>query len=391
MKLFACPAPWRRFWPSIAFATTVALAGCGPTIDKLAPVAAQPKTPVARNITNFSASLQCMDNLLAAKPRKRIRLSATPISDDTKRIYVGADDMLISAVNQMNRRSRAFVFLDQPLIREGSLYELQTVDPKRRDDAIWPHYYIRGSISQLDDGVRDLSYNGSYYADDTGSEDLSSVRPSGGRSNSVVSVDLHLVAYPSREVLPGASVSNSMVVTERGFGSGFTGRIAKGTLGLTLQIDSLESNGQAVRNLIELATIELLGRFSGVPYWECLSLDTTLARKNARKEYKHALSGEAASIREAQQHLLELGWLSTTPTGRLDSNTKHVLSQFQAKHGLIASGRPDFDTLAALRKAVAALNAPKKRKPKPKTVTVAPARTPDTSGYRNISEYIGGG
>ena len=40
---------------------------------------------------------------------------------------------------------------------------------------------------------------------------------------------------------------------------------------LTIKMSRVESVGQAVRNLIELGTLELLGRHSGLPYWECLS------------------------------------------------------------------------------------------------------------------------
>lgn len=384
---------WRQITGSILGATLL-LTGCGPTIDRLAPVAAQPKTPVARNFTNFSASLQCMDRLFAAKKQRRIRLSATPISDDTKKIYVGADDMLISAINRMNRRSRAFVFLDQPLIREGSLYELQTLDPKTRNKAIKPQYYIRGSISQLDDSTRRLSGNGYYSADDTQVQDFSYVRPSGSRTNSVVTVDLHLVAFPSREVLPGASVSNSMVVTKRSFGTGFTGRIVKGSLGLTLQIDSMESNGQAVRNLIELATIELLGRFAGVPYWDCLSLEDTNARLASRKEHVQVFKGETSSILEAQRHLVALGRMTGPPTGTLDRETRRILGQFQAENGLIASGLADFDTIALLRQVLAAqtkrARVPAKTAPKRKPLPMPVPAPVDTSGYKNISEYLTG-
>lgn len=387
----------------------VGLAACG-RIDRLAPVAAQPKTPVARNFTSFTPSLQCMDGLLTARGRPAVRLSSTPIYDRTKQVPVAADDMLINAVNQMNRRSQAFVFLDQPLIREGSLFELQTIDPKLKHRPPTPDYYIRGAISQLDNGVQSGRVNLDYTLFDRPELGLAEFGGSVSRSKSVVTVDLHLVRYPSREVLPGASVSNSMVVTRRGFGTGLTGLVTEGTLGLALQVDRLESNGQAARNLIELGVLELLGRFSQVPYWECLAQPTTDARSAARAEHLHHGRPGTAQRREAAELLARLGRLPKALDSRNASAKRNraaasrAIAKFQAEVGLIASGEPDFDTLEALRAAIAERDAhaqaPDKQAPANAVANINAVVSKTTEnvgeaielpeGYRDIGYFLTG-
>ncbi|MCE0503918.1 CsgG/HfaB family protein [Roseivivax sp. GX 12232] len=379
---------------NVGFFLCAALAACG-RVDRLAPVAAQPKTPVARNFTSFTPSLQCMDGLLTARGRPAVRLSSTPIYDRTKQVPVAADDMLINAVNQMNRRSQAFVFLDQPLIREGSLFELQTIDPKLKHRPPTPDYYIRGAISQLDNGVQSGRVNLDYTPFDKPERGLAELGGSVSRSKSVVTVDLHLVRYPSREVLPGASVSNSMVVTRRGFGTGLTGLVTEGTLGLALQVDRLESNGQAARNLIELGVLELLGRFAEVPYWECLARPETDARRAARAEQAHHARPGTAQRREAAKHLAQLDRLPGAPSARnVSANRDRVavsraIAKFQAEVGLIASGEPDFDTLQALRVAVAKRNARAHTPVKPvPTNSGARLKVVTSESTRNVGEAI---
>ena len=174
-----------------------------------APLAAQPDTRASRNFTSFSGALRCMDDMLVNAGKPRVILSSTDIPDRTKKIAVGADDMLVNAIGHMNRRSRTYVFQDQGLVRDGGLIDFR-ITPKKNVPR--PDYYIRGSISQLDsnamrdDAGLDLEREGSNGAG------LLNGGFSRGRTVSVVSVDLHLVKFPSRQVVPGLSVSNSMAV-----------------------------------------------------------------------------------------------------------------------------------------------------------------------------------
>jgi len=344
----------------------------------LTPTIAEPKTPVARNITSFGPSLKCMDNLLLQAHRPRTRITSTQLPDRTKKVAVGANDMLINAVNQMNRRSNAFIFIDQGITKSstGHLLEIEVPDSKAKVQPLKPQFYIRGSISQLDTDVHKSQANvGIEVADeDLRIEDGSGLFQ-GGRS--IVTVDLHLVAFPSRQILPGASVSNSMVVTKKRFGSEFSGDVAKLGIGVLFQIDNMESTGQAVRNLIELGLIELLGQHSNVPYWECLSLDSTNAQKSAIKEHVHVSEDNRVHIKEAQTLLIQIRRLSGTPTGKMDAETTRALAVFQKDVGLIANGKPNFDTMRALRAAT-----PKQTQKTPKSVPN------DTGDFRSINVFL---
>ncbi|MEE2944700.1 MAG: hypothetical protein VX444_05965, partial [Pseudomonadota bacterium] len=137
-----------RGWTSIVFIAATTLANCGVTPPRLAPEIAQPNTRPARNFTSFDAPLRCMDGLLQGK--RTIKVSSTGIPDKTRRISVGGDDMLINAINRMTRTSRAYVFLDQGIVKDGGLIDLSITQGKKEPR---PDYYIRGSISQLDSSV----------------------------------------------------------------------------------------------------------------------------------------------------------------------------------------------------------------------------------------------
>ncbi|MEO1538393.1 MAG: peptidoglycan-binding domain-containing protein [Pseudomonadota bacterium] len=301
-----------------------------------------------------------MDRLLSKKRRGPITLSSSGIPDQTGSIRVGADDMLINALNRMTRTSRAYVFLDQDLISEGGLIGLmvEKKNPPR------PSYYLRGSISQVDADVaeRDVSVSPDHDVYDSNESTQGTLSTT--RQLEVVSVDLHLVQYPSRRVVPGASVSNSMVVRKRSWGVSAYGLINVTGIDASLQIDRIESPGQAVRNLIEVGLIELIGRHAGVPFWNCLAVPETNAQANSIREHSFQRRTETERVTEAQVALIRLGRLGGTPSGRVDTATRSAIASFQAHENLLVNGIVDFDTWQRLMQRVAVL-AVVKPDPKP--------------------------
>lgn len=330
---------WTRRFVACVVVFGFGLAGCTPLTPNLAQRTAQPQTPAARNFTSFSASLRCMDDLLLAAKRTRTLISSTGLPDRTNKLNVGADDMLLNAINHMNRKSRTYVFVDQSLERDSGQIAIYT--PK--DTAVSPNPYVRGAISQIDSNV--ASSKLTINADDEGGTSLTRAGDKSiGRGMTIVTVDMHLVSFPDKTVVPGSSIANSMVVTTRGFGVGATGLINVTALDANLSINRVESLGQAVRNLVELGAIELVGRHANVPYWECLNIPAVKQRRTNHKEIVFSSADKPLRIPEVQRMLQTLGYYSGEVTGIVDQRTRDSISHFQAGHGLIATGDLNYDT-----------------------------------------------
>jgi peptidoglycan hydrolase-like protein with peptidoglycan-binding domain len=349
------------------------LSACTPLTPNVAQRAAQPKVPAARNFTSFSASLRCMDDLLAGAKRPRVLISSTGIPDLTNKLYVGADDMLLNAINQMNRKSKSYLFIDQSLEKEVGQIAIYT--PKKTDTN--PKLYIRGAISQIDSSVAssslklDAEHIGSGNSDQIGTADNTI-----GRGLTVVTVDMHLVAWPSKTVIPGSSVANSMVVTSRSFGLGASGTIDVTALDAALTITRVESLGQAVRNLVELGAIELIGRHANVPYWECLNIPAVKQRRTNRKEIVFSSADKPFRIPEVQKMMIQLGYYSGDVTGVVDQRTRDSISHFQASHGLIATGDLNYDTYQHLLEKTKGFQLRRRTAPPPKPMPTQIITTP---------------
>lgn len=288
--------------------------------------------------------------MLASYGRKRTLISSTGINDLSKKIYVGADEMLLNAINKTNRKSGSYVFLDQSFEKEVGQLEWLSPTKTRRT----PQFYFRGAITQLDTNTindeanlsLDLS-NAPHPLTINGGA-LKSASPSINRGVSIVSVDIHLVSYPDKIVLRGGSVANSMVVTSKTFGTGSSGLIKLTGYNLSITFNRVESIGQAVRNLVELGVIELLGRHAKVPYGQCLNIEPANEKLENAKRNDFLTTPNSAKISQSQDMLKKLGYLKTSPTGLMDRNTHAAISKFQADKGLIATGNLSFATYSQL-------------------------------------------
>lgn len=291
-----------------------------------------------------------MDNLLAASKRPRILISSSKINDLSKKISVGADEMLLNAINHMNIKSGAYVFQDQSFSRDfGQLVLLSPTEDQEQ-----PRFYFRGAITQVDANIvndafkADLDFTNAPHPLTIKGGALGNISPNINRGVSIVSVDLHLVSYPDKIVLPGGSVANSMVVTEKGFGTGGSGLIKLTGYNLTLSFNRVESVGQAVRNLIELGTIELLGRHAKVPYWQCLNIEPANEKLENLKRSTYIATPKTISVLETQRMLSKLDFYHKQPDGRMNMATHAALAKFQADKDLIATGDLNYDVYARL-------------------------------------------
>lgn len=292
--------------------------------------AQQPRTAAVRNIGSFSEALRCMDAMFEAHGKRDIYITTAGIPDATGLIATGTKEMFISAVSRMSARSNAFRFVDYDITQLDVQVLSEMVG--LRNDFVAPSYYIRGAITQLDSSVLSSSQSAS----------LSLARIDLGVSSdqvvSVVSMDLNVGRLVTRQILSGLSANNSIAVVRSGRGADVGGLIGKAGLSFSVSLDKSEGFAQAVRNLVELSTIEVLGKLARVPYWECLSIEPTnpAFRREARQWFDLMPPGERSSFVEAA--LIRSGHLR--PGSR---DLAPAIAHYQADADLVPSGRVDFE------------------------------------------------
>jgi len=320
------------------------LVGCMPKTDNVL-VVAQPKARPMRNMTSFSQAMSCMDRLFIKHGVNNHDIASTSIPDATGKITLGIKDMLINAVSNMSRNSKAFRYLDYASSSDGIGDTIQNMTAEMgvaNLNLSIPEIYIRGSISQVDNrvtaGNNRVGINASEFE----------AGASQNRSNSMITLDLQLFDMMTRTLIPGMSSSNTIVVTRNGYGFDVGAQIQKAGINFAFDQSETESSGQGVRNLVELAAIELLGKWTKTPYWNCLNIDSTnpLAKEEIKAWYDDMDDGER--IQFIKKGLLSFGYYKSYIDESMNNEFNAALTQYQADKGLVPNGVVNFETYESL-------------------------------------------
>jgi len=246
----------------------------------------QPVIPPVKTITRFERSLECFRELLRTDYKGRV----ISITSDGIPNHAGNDlsllsgrDILISTISQLRSNKIKFIILpsspniskfSDPLagVRGDPILFKQHLDlytalfPQFNRNVEYPDYKIIGSISQLDKGVVSSNSSASLAFEDT------NIGFSRDDMTSIITMDLNLVNILNFSIINGVSSTNSIAVYRAGIAGDLGGRLARGGVFFDFSFDRSEGVHQAVRTLIQLGTIEILGKLANVNYETCLKL-----------------------------------------------------------------------------------------------------------------------
>lgn len=305
--------------------------------------AAGPNTPAIKNMTNFTQALRCMDELFVGFQKRGIVLTSGGLPDETAKVRTGTKEMMISAISKMSIRSGAFSFIDFHRGAIGSQDDLgHLFEMKGIEKTQMPDYYIRGSITQMDDSAIRKSKGFGFalpFLDFSYADDM---------SYDLLSIDMSVVEAATRRIIPETSVANTMILAKGGKSADAGGKIGKAGLQLAMDFSKTEGIGAATRALVELSLVEALGKFTQVPYWKCLDIESTNSamRETALEWFESANDNNRVLF--VQRKLKGMNRYKGPIDGQLNTELKESVSEYQARVGLIANGAIDFNLYYSL-------------------------------------------
>ena len=323
----------------LALAAVAALAtGCQtlevkkPTVEQTQEVRKGPESRPQRSITGFSQALRCMDTLLLDYGVRDVTMLTEEITDETKKLNAGTRDMLITSVSDLSRRSRAVrlvAFGKDTLNVVTFLAQAQSASAYQ---AI-PLYDIKGSVSQFDENLiknqKDLGFGIFPYLNLGIAKDAAS---------SMLALDLSVMTTSDMAVLPGVTSRNSVVILKQG--SGFDGDAAYHKFGINYSMALARSEGQsqALRGLVELAAVELVGKLTKTPYWTCLGVTDPKANDETRLEmfdWYHSMAATRIElIAYFQNQLRRRGFYDGPIDGEFNPAIDEAIANYRAALGL---------------------------------------------------------
>ena len=232
----------------------------------------------------------------------------------------GMKDMLIASLGRMSERSNKISFVAYGTDIRDILLLHKAHD--QRDAFHVPDFFIRGGLTQYDRNVFVNRFGGGLSHDDW------NMAYSSGQGITYVGLDLHVGQVKDLTILPQVSSGNVLALFDRGYGSEVGGRISSVGTVFDFGVDRRDGLGQAIRNLVDLASIEVVGKLMELPYMSCLPLNYNDPEVLAsiEKEYYRLRSKPAHLVQVLQFRLKEMGYYHGDISGELDQKTLLALS-----------------------------------------------------------------
>ena len=327
--------------------TAFVLISCAGTSEKIVKSSIKdirqgPKDTPVKNITNFSDALRCMDEEFLRYRIRDVKFLMEDLEDRTGEVKVGTRDMLITAISDMTRRSRGITLMAYGT-DSGNLISFLRAAGNKSHYADVPKYDIRGSISQLDKDVVKTE------------KDLGVALPKGGggiadsAGGSILGLDLSVIDTRTTALIPGLTSRNSVVITTSNTKMDLDRAIKKNRISFGFVFAKSEGKGQALRNLIELSSVELMGRVFKIGYWNCLGIDPEVAEvKQEIKTWFDAMKIHSELIPYLEAQLRNRGFYKHANTGVKSPELIEAMNSYRDALGMSRSTEIDLMFFSAL-------------------------------------------
>jgi hypothetical protein len=303
----------------------------------------RPVVRPTRALSSFSESLGCMDRMLREAQIPTTLVTSKQIPDFSGKVPVAAKDMIITSLSQMSRLSHAFRYVDYEvdITRQDTVQNLTTILLNNNQMQLQrPALYVSGSVAYVDQGVINNRFDVGTSASrlDTGY--------SASRNATVMGLELHLGDFRTRTLIPGMDSANEVIIGGAGQGLDLAGRIGDYGVKFNVGRDYALGAGGALRTLVDLAMIEMVGKWARVPYWQCLTLEQTQPDFQRQMLDWYQEGAPLSHHKLVLRSLITQGYLGAQGT-ELPENSPElaaVLGKFQADKGMVVTGVVDFPT-----------------------------------------------
>ncbi len=297
-----------------------------------------PKEVPALNATGFAPALRCMDITFLNYGVRNLTVLMEDVPDATRKVNAGGKDMIISAMSQMTRRSRA-VNLMAFSINDQTLGAVIGMGTRNKLVETPPDFTIRGSVSQFDENV----------VRKQGDAGLGIGAFSAGYAKqgtaSVLALDLSVINTNTLNLVPGVTSKNSVLVLKSGTGADGEVNTRKFGLNFSFVLSQSEGTAQALRTLSELASIELIGKLTKIPYWTCLgaSDEDPGVLAEITDWWETMAANPISLVAYFQQQMIARQLYAGEVNGTVDDALLHAIEIYQRAMGRQASSTLNFD------------------------------------------------
>ena len=285
--------------------------------------------PPYNRFSEYSQALDKFSAMLAAYdlPEEGLFLLGKTVTNKTACANLPLDitQMVATAVNKIGGTVRYIPY--NPTYLE---LEYRVGQPAGR---AMPMLVIDGAITECDENLdgSELNVDANAVISHQGQEGEAS--GGYGRTSNVsrIALDFHLMDYQTSILLPRIQSSIAVDVRTLKGGYDFAIQVLGSGFGLNRSRKITQGKHEAIRSLVDVSILQILGQYLQVPYWRCLPGATPDKLVVRALEETFAAAPEEIGIATLQILLQKHGYSSVQETGVQDSATRQAIVDVSAK------------------------------------------------------------
>lgn len=325
---------------TIAFIAAISFAGCEATKIDEKDVAFPKQSPKAK-MTNYSEALKNLGLMTEIYDSAELRIQSNPIGDQTGssgatggEIPRDITEMIKSALNSIGGQV-VYIPYDPAFIQNQ-----MTTGYSDFQNKLIPEVVITGGITEFDRGLRTEGDGTSFGA----SVDVVSAPKiaSAGLGSSVggnyddieksglsrITLDFNLINFTTMSGVSRMNTVNTIEVHKRMKDKSLGINILGISFGSKGTLKRVQGRHHAVRTLVEISMMQMVGRYMTLPYWRLLGGDAIVDDVVKKSFIKSFYTWPMQTRNIAAQQWLYIHGYDVYETGQLDTKTKAALEKF---------------------------------------------------------------
>ncbi len=311
------------------------LSSCSGLSTKQIQEAQKPPEPES-NTSEYSKALEKFSTMLEIyqQPETPLILFGKPVRNKTACANLPQDitQMVATAVNKLGWRIRYFHYNPQdPLYIEYKKMLLGQFGMSTNQ--IVPTLAINAAITQCDE--KKDSFDTGFNTDITGSHNGNEGTVGGGGETtnnfSSLALDMGLLDYANDLSLPKINSTLEVDIKSIKGGYNFVFQVMGSGFGFNRSRKITQGKHEAIRALVDMSVLQVLGKYLNLPYWRCLpgALPDPFVEKSLEDIYLRV--PQADGIHAIQVLLQDHGYSTVQATGIIDNITTRAIIDITSK------------------------------------------------------------
>jgi hypothetical protein len=279
--------------------------------------------PSARN-TRYDSALEALGNMLQAYNSPPVKVQTLAINNATAGEGVPKDlaQLVSTALGKIQGPIK--------LIPYDPTYQFTEKELGKTLDRTLPDLLVKGAITEFDKDILEKKFEAEVDYELPNGRSSIGASHDRGSSGGQVAIDMQVVAYQTQQIIQGVQTSNKICIMKGENNTSLNLVVEGNGLGVKSGIAKKDGIHAALRLLVEISVLELVGKYCDVPYWRCI--EGAPADQKVVDAYRRGLEDDPNATARLKLFAFCHGEKIDLQNTELDGAEKEIVAKLKVKY-----------------------------------------------------------